>query len=107
MPAQTSQLPPCSHQQAMLLHQMMPAIVLAWAAILGGGWLVWQLLRQNGRILLRLDELEKRLDQIEFGEGDEPRGLPRNHGSDLLVEHSVANEHPQAVASGEELRFTP
>lgn len=39
-------------------------------------WLGWQLLRQNGRILLRLDELEKRLDKVEFGEGDEPDGLP-------------------------------
>src|SRR6266487_1129876 len=31
-------------------------------------WLGWQLLRQNGRILLRLDELEKRLDEFEFDE---------------------------------------
>ena len=36
----------------------------------------WQLLRQNGRILLRLDELEKRLNELEFGEGDEPQSLP-------------------------------
>jgi peroxiredoxin len=34
-------------------------------------WLVWQLLRQNGRILLRLDELEKRLDELEFGDEHE------------------------------------
>jgi peroxiredoxin len=33
-----------------------------------GGWLGWQLLRQNGRMLLRLDELEKRLDALEFAE---------------------------------------
>ncbi len=31
-------------------------------------WLGWQLLRQNGRILLRLDELERRLDEFEFDE---------------------------------------
>jgi len=31
-------------------------------------WLGWQFLRQNGRILLRLDELEKRLNELEFGE---------------------------------------
>ena len=42
----------------------------------GGCWLGWQLLRQNGRILLRLDELEKRLDVIEFGNEEEPQGLP-------------------------------
>jgi peroxiredoxin len=50
-------------------------IVLAWIAILAGGWLGWQLLRQNGRLLLRLDELEQRLNELEFGEGEEPAGL--------------------------------
>ena len=50
-------------------------VVLASLAILAGGWLGWQLLRQNGRILLRLDELEKRLNELEFGGGDEPKGL--------------------------------
>jgi peroxiredoxin len=52
------------------------AVALAWLAILAGGWLCWQLLRQNGRILLRLDELEKRLNELEFGGDDEPEGLP-------------------------------
>ena len=51
-------------------------IVLGWLAVLAGGWLGWQLLRQNGRILLRLDELEKRLNEIEFGDESEPEGLP-------------------------------
>src|SRR3954470_21834397 len=50
------------------------ALVLAWAAIVVGGWLGWQLLRQNGRMLL-LDELEKRLDGLEFGEDNRPAGL--------------------------------
>src|SRR5438045_1273256 len=40
-----------------------------------GGWLGWQLLRQNGRMLLRLDQLEKRLDALEFGEDEPPTGL--------------------------------
>ncbi len=51
-------------------------LTFAWLAILVGGWLGWQLLHQNGRILLRLDELEKRLDELEFGSADEPKGLP-------------------------------
>jgi len=51
-------------------------LIFAWLAILAGGWLGWQLLRQNGRLLLRLDELEKRLDELEFGEGEEQAGLP-------------------------------
>jgi peroxiredoxin len=41
-----------------------------------GSWLGWQLVRQNGRLLLRLEELERRLNELEFGEGEEPVGLP-------------------------------
>jgi peroxiredoxin len=41
-----------------------------------GSWLGWQLFRQNGRMLLRLDELEKRLDKLEFGGADEPNERP-------------------------------
>jgi peroxiredoxin len=48
---------------------------LAWPAIVAGGWLGWQLLRQNGRLLLRLEEFEKRLDALEFGEDGQPTGL--------------------------------
>ncbi len=51
-------------------------LTFAWLAILVGGWLGWQLLRQNGRFLLRLDELEKRLNELEFGGADEPESLP-------------------------------
>ena len=39
-----------------------------------GCWLGWQLLRQNGRILLRLEELEQRLNELEFGSDDDPAG---------------------------------
>jgi len=52
------------------------ALGVAWVAILVGIWLGWRLLRQNGRILLRLDELEKRLNELEFGEGEGLTGLP-------------------------------
>ncbi len=52
------------------------ALALAWLAILVGGWLGWQLLRQNGRPLLRLEALEERLNELEFGELDAPAGLP-------------------------------
>src|SRR4051794_34283909 len=52
------------------------AIGLAWLAIACIGWFVWQLLRQNGRLLLRLDELEQRLNELEFGEGEASVGLP-------------------------------
>ena len=45
------------------------AIALLWFIVIMGGCLGWQLLKQNGRILLRLDELEKSLEELEFGEG--------------------------------------
>jgi peroxiredoxin len=51
-------------------------LTFGWLAILVGGWLGWQLLRQNGRLLLRLDELEKRLNELEFGKGEQPAALP-------------------------------
>src|SRR4051812_29541268 len=59
----------------MLVHCMILGLVLAWIVILTGCWLGWQLLRQNGRILLRFDELEKRLDTLEFGDDDRATGL--------------------------------
>jgi hypothetical protein len=52
---------------------------IAWAGMLAGGaggWLGWQLLRQNGRMLLRIEELEKRLNELEFGKADVAQGLP-------------------------------
>lgn len=51
-------------------------IMLVGIIIPAGGWLGWQLLRQNGRVLLRLDELEERLNELEFGGNEEPAGLP-------------------------------
>ena len=60
------------NEQRIMGHFFIPGLITAWAAIVGCSWLSWQLLRQNGRILLRLDELEKRLDEF-----DEPQaGLP-------------------------------
>ncbi len=44
-----------------------------WIVLATGLWLGWQLLRQNGRVLLRLDELEKRLEELEFGELQEEK----------------------------------
>jgi peroxiredoxin len=57
-------------------------LALAWLFILIGCWLGWQLLRQNGRILLRLDDVEERLHELEFGEAEE------------LSEKSASQEDP-------------
>jgi len=51
-------------------------IALGWIAVLIVAGVGWQLLRQNGRLLLRLEELEQRLNELEFGEPSEPEGLP-------------------------------
>jgi peroxiredoxin len=76
----------------------------ACLAILGICWLGWQLLRQNGRLLLRLEELEKRLDTLEFGEDDQPTGLavgseaPAFELMDLEgTPHSLARYRGQAL----------
>jgi peroxiredoxin len=47
------------------------AFAFMWLILAVCCWLGWQLLRQNGRMLLRLDELEKRLDELEFGGNSE------------------------------------
>jgi peroxiredoxin len=39
------------------------AIALTWLLIGLDWWIVWQLLRQNGRILLKFDALEQQIDQ--------------------------------------------
>src|SRR5262245_2636170 len=59
----------------VLIYCIILGLVLAWLAILGGCRLGWQLLHQNGRLLLRVEELEKRLNEL-FGDGGEPAGLP-------------------------------
>jgi len=53
------------------------AVFLNWIVVGVCCWLGWQLLRQNGRIPLCLDEVERRLDELEFAEaGDELRKSP-------------------------------
>ncbi len=52
------------------------AVIITWLVLFVLAWLAWQFLRQNGRMLLRLDELEKRLDALEFGEPSGQASLP-------------------------------
>lgn len=53
-------------------------MVMPWLLIAVGVWLGYQLVRQNGRILLRLEAIEKRLGSRagKGQEAQEPRGLP-------------------------------
>lgn len=68
-------------------------VVALMSIVLGAGWwLGWQLLRQNGRMLLRLDEIEKRLDAWEFSEADpQPNGeTPKDERASRFRKHSLA-----------------
>ena len=69
---------------------MILGLALAWLVLLTGGWLGWQLLRQNGRLLLRLEELEKRRNDLEVvmiskGEPKENRAKVKEHGLTFLI----------------------
>jgi peroxiredoxin len=69
------------------------SIMLLVCIVMGVGcWLGWQLLRQNGRMLLRLDELEKRLDELEFGEPDSDSSEIRPRSAEALRE----GENPES-----------
>ena len=48
---------------------LVPGLILALTRVGVACWLCWQLLRQNGRILLRLEVLEKRFEQGKAEKG--------------------------------------
>jgi peroxiredoxin len=50
--------------------------VLPWLLLSVGTWLGYQLVRQNGRILLRLESIEQQLGQRAAPQRREPGGLP-------------------------------
>ena len=68
------------------------ALALVGLATLLGCWLGWQLLCQNGRILLRLDELEKRLDGLEFGEDDDVDDRVGRFGNRSLAHSKIKRD---------------
>jgi hypothetical protein len=50
--------------------------VLPWLLIAIGTWLAYQLVRQNGRILLRLEAIEKQIGPRDGAKRREAGGLP-------------------------------
>jgi len=52
------------------------ATVLPWLLLAAGAWLGYQLIRQNGRILLRLEAIDKRLAPRGDDKPKKERGLP-------------------------------
>jgi peroxiredoxin len=68
------------------------AIVLPWLLIGFGGWLFVQFLRQNGRLLLRLESLEEQLEWItEALAAEESQHAIRN-GKRTLAESKINRE---------------
>ena len=55
--------------------------VLPWLLIAVGAWLGFQLVRQSGRILLRLEAIERRLGATTPAQRREPAGLPVGTGA--------------------------
>jgi peroxiredoxin len=54
------------------------------------GWLGWQVLGQNGRMLLRLEGMEKRLEELELGEREEAADNSGEHRADRFKKRSLA-----------------
>jgi peroxiredoxin len=69
-----------------------PALVILLVAVVIGFRLVWELLQQNGRVLLRMEALEKRLEELKAENGE------RKVESDQTANHS----HPQSIFPGGE-----
>jgi peroxiredoxin len=57
--------------ESQMNYYLILVLGLTWVAIVVVSWLGWQLLRQSGRLLLRLEALEERLNELEFGEDDD------------------------------------
>jgi peroxiredoxin len=55
---------PLAPQEEFLLDLILFGIVLPWIVVALGCWLGYQLVRQNGRMLLRLESLEQQLVQL-------------------------------------------
>ena len=51
-------------------------IILPWLVVALGCWLIYQLVRQQGRILLRLEALEQQLGQLRFAIPSQGPSLP-------------------------------
>ena len=67
--------PAATSTRRVVNHVFVPGLIAGWAAFVAGCWSNFQLLRQNGRMLLRLEALEKRIEKFESGREDESERL--------------------------------
>ena len=56
-------------------------LFLLLAAVVASSSLAWQLLKQNGRMLLRIESLEKRIEEMPLGEATDPAAASEGAGS--------------------------
>ena len=68
-------------------YMLIPALLSLLVAIVVGFRLIWELLQQNGRVLLRMEALEKRLKELkaENGERKVESDLPDDHSHSLSI----------------------
>jgi peroxiredoxin len=76
---------------------MIIGLVFTWIVVLGLCWLGLQLLRQNGRLLLRIEALEQRLDELELGGPAAPEGLPVGSAAPVFDLPDVTGERRTLV----------
>ena len=83
--------------------------VLPWLLVAVGTWLGYQLVRQYGRILLRLESIEKRLGAPPGESRREPAGLPLDAAApDFELPDLAGQKHKLSEFRGKDalLRFS-
>jgi len=80
-------------------------IVLAWVAILISAWLGWQLLRQNGRLLLRIEALEERLNEFEFADGEQGEDSSKRFSNGSLARSKINRDGLKAGTPAPDFRL--
>src|SRR4051795_8572815 len=78
--------------------------VLPWLLIAVATWLGYQLVRQNGRILLRLEAIENRLVPRAADKAREPSGLPlRKSAPDFELPDLAGARHQLSEFRGQDV----
>src|SRR5262245_24253455 len=78
--------------------------VLPWLLLGVGAWMGYQLVRQNGRILLRLEAIEQRLGARPPEQRREPQGLPiGTPASDFELPDLAGKRHKLSEFRGQDV----
>lgn len=78
--------------------------VLPWMLIGVGTWLFYQLVRQNGRIILRLESIDRQLGQLPSPQQEKPAGLPIGSvAPDLELPDLGGTRHTLSALRGRDL----